>query len=344
MASNRELLRQRRAADNAKRIENTENHVEQLNESIIDREIQTYEKTQETISSVSEKDIIHRSKEYNRFHDFPNIKLKLPLLKGEQRELLKASIQQIGVQTPAKVIKVSDYKASDLPTSYAPDDYIILGGHNRKEICQELDIDYPYTILQGLNQKTIEKIVAEDHILNRQLKDLTPSEKVHLFKALNEDGKSFAEKFEGQKESRATIYRLLSLQKLSDEFVSWVDGENGHKLPLFAAISIASLSEKEQSNLIAFLSSKNINAITINQAERLKSMKDTKGDNSKEILLTDVQFEEVFLKETKKEVPKPVQNTTVLSNEILEIIPKHDRKRAEDIIKIALKMYYKNKF
>lgn len=335
MASNRELLRQRRAADNAKRIQNSVEHIDNINESIIDQEIHTYE--------INQQNVIYRSKEYGKFHDYPNQKLKLPLLKGEQRELLKASIQQIGVQTPAKVIKVSDYKADDLPSSYAPEDYIILGGHNRKEICKELNIEYPYIVLQNLDQKTIDKIVAEDHILNRQLKDLTPSEKVHLFKALNEDGKSFSEKFEGQKESRSTIYRLLSLQKLSNEFVSWVDGENGHKLPLFAAVSISALSEKEQFELLQFLNKKNINKITINQADALKDKKDTKGDNRKKLVLSESDFEEVFSKEKESSVIKSTQSQTVLSNEILALIPKHDQKRAEDVIKIALKMYYKYK-
>ena len=173
------------------------------------------------------------------------------MLKGEKRELLKSSIKQIGVQTPAKVIRVSDFTLP-LHNDYKPEDFIILGGHNRLDICKELDLEYPYIILHDLNQATINKIVAEDHLLNRQLNDMSPSEKVHLFKALNEDTRTFSEKFKEQKESRAVIYRLLQLQKLCDEFVSWVDGKDGHKLPIYAATSISSLDEDEQNNLIFF--------------------------------------------------------------------------------------------
>lgn len=334
MASNRDKLRAKRAELNHQRLEISDKTSQADN--FVDSEIKKFENIGKQEQN-NENNIIYRTKKYEQFHDFPNEKLKLPLLKGEQRELLKSSIKQIGVQTPAKVIRVSDFTLP-LHSDYKPEDFIILGGHNRLEICKELNLEYPYIILHDLNQATINKIVAEDHLLNRQLNDMSPSEKVHLFKALNEDTKTFSEKFKGQKESRAVIYRLLQLQKLCDGFVSWVDGKDGHKLPIYAATSISSLDEDEQNNLILYLSENKIKAITMKQADALKNIK--QNVKSAEDKLSTDDFDSVFKTDRKKSIKIPKSKSN-FSEDILKLIPVQERDNAEDIVKQALKIYYK---
>lgn len=333
MASNRDKLKAKRAELNLQRLEISDKTSQADN--FVDSEIKKFENI-DNHEQTNENNIIYRTKNYDQFHDFPDEKLKLPLLKGEKRELLKSSIKQIGVQTPAKVIRVSDFTLP-LHNDYKPEDFIILGGHNRLDICKELDLEYPYIILHDLNQATINKIVAEDHLLNRQLNDMSPSEKVHLFKALNEDTRTFSEKFKEQKESRAVIYRLLQLQKLCDEFVSWVDGKDGHKLPIYAATSISSLDEGEQNNLILYLSENRIKAVTIKQADALKDLKQSvKLEGEK---LSKKDFDNVF-KTDRKESLKSSKSKSNFSKDILKLIPIQERDKAEDIIKQALKMYY----
>ena len=334
MASNRDKLRAKRAELNLQRLEISDNTLQADN--FVDSEIKKFENTSKQEQN-NENDIIYRTKNYEQFHDFPNEKLKLPLLTGEKRELLKSSIKQIGVQTPAKVIRVSDFTLP-LHNDYKPEDFIILGGHNRLEICKELNLEYPYIILHDLKQATINKIVAEDHLLNRQLNDMSPSEKVHLFKALNEDTRTFSEKFKEQKESRAVIYRLLQLQKLCDGFVSWVDGKDGHKLPIYAATSISSLDEDEQDNLISYLSKNKIKAITIKQADALKNIKQIIKPKGNKLSIND--FDSVF-KVDRKRTSKILKGKSNLSEDILNLIPEKERNNAEDIIKQALKVYYK---
>lgn len=333
MASNRDKLRAKRAELNMQRLEISDKTSQADN--FVDSEIKKFENIDKQEQS-NENDIIYRTKNYEQFHDFPNEKLKLPLLKGEKRELLKSSIEQIGVQTPAKVIRVSDFTLP-LHNDYKPEDFIILGGHNRLEICKELNLEYPYIILHNLDQATINKIVAEDHLLNRQLNDMSPSEKVHLFRALNEDPRTFSEKFKEQKESRAVIYRLLQLQKLCDEFVSWVDGKDGHKLPIYAATSISSLDEDEQNNLILYLSENKIKAITMKQADALKNIKQSVKPT--EDKLSNDDFDSVFKADRKRSL-KVSKRKSNFSEDILKLIPVQERDNAEDIIKQALKIYY----
>jgi len=83
MASNRDKLRAKRAELNLQRLEISDKTSQADN--FVDSEIKKFENISKQ-EQINENDIIYRTKNYEQFHDFPNEKLKLPLLTGEKRE------------------------------------------------------------------------------------------------------------------------------------------------------------------------------------------------------------------------------------------------------------------
>lgn len=104
------------------------------------------------------------------FIPYHDEKLRLPLRQGEERDRLVESIKQNGVLDAINVITASDGK------------YEVLQGHNRIEICKELGLKVPYIVRDDLPEDSQTLVVIDSNILNRQNKDIPPSQFSYILK------------------------------------------------------------------------------------------------------------------------------------------------------------------
>lgn len=109
------------------------------------------------------------------FHAYPDTKLRLPLKQGEEKNKLKESIRICGVQEDI-ICKLDDNK-----------NLIVLSGHNRVVNVDELnhegyDILVPFKVRLNLTPEEERLIVIDTNLLNRQIKDFSPSTLAYLLK------------------------------------------------------------------------------------------------------------------------------------------------------------------
>ena len=276
---------------------------------------------------------IFKTTDYDKFIAYPKEKLRLTVYDGAAREQLFKSIKELGITTPIKVIKASDYPGYENHT----DKYIILGGHNRHSVGKELGIEIPYMIFDGLSESQMDQIVAEEHLLNRQINDLKPSQIYELLKALQYDeygdkislesmmtklSENAAFSFE-----QTNVYRYLRLEKLLPKFLyDWLDNE---KMALRTALELTTIPKKNQETILEFLDNNNITSIAWSQTEKLAQAYKEHKD------LTYETINEVFLKPQKK-----VTKVSLSIKEFKDIIPDEDIPNAKEIMIKALKMYY----
>lgn len=133
------------------------------------------------------------------FIPYHDEKLRLPLRQGEERDRLVESIKQNGVLDAINVITASDGK------------YEVLQGHNRIEICKELGLKVPYIVRDDLPEDSQTLVVIDSNILNRQNKDIPPSQFSYILKK-----KYDAEKHQGV--TSGTGYQKLTSEKIGEDY------------------------------------------------------------------------------------------------------------------------------
>lgn len=190
------------------------------------------------------------------FIPYANEKLRLKLHSGEERERLKESIQQNGIFNPILCHKKGDK-------------YEILSGHNRVDICKELEIKVPCIVKDGITKDEADLIVIDTNLLNRQRSDYKPTNFAYILKV-----KFDAEKHQGISKgpevtkhtgdkigeeyglSRKTIYRYIKLNDLVDIAKSVTDSG---ELQIKAAFELAFLPADIQTLIVNLLDEYTIN-------------------------------------------------------------------------------------
>ena len=287
---------------------------------------------QEPPKETDDVNVIHHTKNYDIFISFPKAELKLQLLAGPQFEQLERSILDMGITTPAKVIKITDYQPDYTGVAI----YMILGGHNRFTIAKKHKLDFPYIIMKNLTNAQADRIVAEEHLLNRQISDFLPSQICALLKALKYDNSydqtNIIEKANthgGFNFTKNTIYRYLKLDKLNSVFLhEWFDEK---KMGLYSANVIASMKPVHQEELLSFLIRNQINTISMQATDELQPY--IRSGN-----LSEETYAKIFIKEKKT---TPSYKYTFATEDLLSMqMPAKDIPNAKEIIKEALRMYY----
>lgn len=116
------------------------------------------------------------------FEPYQNDKIRMKLHEGEKREQLKQSIIASGIITP--IIAIPSNKRGKL---------LIVAGHNRVDIAQELNMKVPYQLKTDLTQEQADLICIDTNLLNRQHDEYKYSELAYMLKTkweiLNKQGK-----------------------------------------------------------------------------------------------------------------------------------------------------------
>ncbi len=200
---------------------------------------------------------------------YPDEKLRFRPLDTEHYNTLLASIKQNGIMEPLIVVPADD------------DKYMILSGHNRHNIAQELKLSVPCIIKTDLSENEKKLIVIDTNLLNRNIEEMLVSELSYAlatkYKLMKHQGKAkkgsdgktenSASKVGSEyKLSPASVKRYIQLTNLIDELMKLADE---HHLPLAAAYNISFLSVNNQKALYAYLY-KNDLKCSIKHSEQLK--------------------------------------------------------------------------
>ena len=153
----------------------------------------------ETLNASSDKSVTILYGNPEMFVPYHDEKLRLPLRDGEEHERLVESIKKNGIMNPITVVTTADGK------------YEILQGHNRVEVCKELGIEVPYIIRDDLSEDSRTLVVIDTNVLNRQNKDIAPSQFAYIIKK-----KFDAEKHQGV--SLGTEYPKHTGDKIGEEY------------------------------------------------------------------------------------------------------------------------------
>jgi ParB family chromosome partitioning protein len=263
----------------------------------------------------------------DKFEMYPNEKIRLRLLTGDERESLKNSIILNGILEPVLVMPSSNRGK-----------LLTLSGHNRIDIAKELSLKVPYRMKTDLTQEQADLICIDSNLCKRQLSSLLPSELAYMFKvrseAMKHQGKSddtlrknFVKFLEDSKFSRRSIQLYIRLTYLTDELLKMVDED---KLNFVVAVSLSFLRPSEMQSLYDYITNNNYK-ITPKIAEELKKLSQS---NESDIDIKSILNE---LNKPEEKIIKPIKLTV---KELNSIIPKEDLNRSKEIVLLALKQYY----
>lgn len=159
----------------------------------------------------------------DKFIPYEDENLRLDLHVGADRERLKESIQANGIFTPVICVEKNDK-------------FMILSGHNRVHVAQELNMEVPYILKSNLTKEEMNLICIDDNLIHRQRADYKPMQLAYLIKvkmdAQKHQGKALGNgysKYSGDKIreglglTRKMINIYLKLNELTDNAKRLVD-------------------------------------------------------------------------------------------------------------------------
>lgn len=177
---------------------------------------------------------------------FRDEKLRLDLHTGDSYERLKESISQNGVVNPAIVMQTDKEGV-----------YEIIAGHNRVQICKELNIDVPCIVKKDLTIEEANKICIDTNLLNRQRSEFKPTQFAYMLMVRFEKEKHAGVSMDGELSGdkigaqfsldRRTIHRYIKLNQLTEK--AKVSLDSG-KITLRIAYELAFLPEILQDFII----------------------------------------------------------------------------------------------
>lgn len=244
------------------------------------------------------------------FVPYENEKLRLEIHSGEEYDRLKESIEQNGIMQPVICTEIDGKK-------------MIISGHNRVHIAEELGIEVPYIIKKDLKKEQMDLICIDTNLLNRQLQDFKPSQLAYLLKnkleAEKENIKSNGWTNEKKKDaadnesnrwtqnrtanlvkkeyglSKSQIYNYISLNKLAENVLQMVDDG---KLTFRLGVLLAGVNKNVQQLIIECGENKKITEKIIKNVKDI--IKEKNVEDPQEIkAIVDSQFNETEKKEKK---------------------------------------------
>lgn len=270
------------------------------------------------------------------FIPYKDEKLRLDLHHGEDRERLKESIQLNGIFTPVICVKKDDK-------------LMILSGHNRVDIAQELNIEVPYILKTNISQEEMELICIDDNLIHRQRTDYKPMQLAYSIKvkmdAERHQGVTLStgySKLTGDKIgeehglSRKMINIYLKLNELSDEIKEKV---NNQSIAIKTAYELAFLDSQCQTLLADYIDKYKINAKIIRdirkkiQDKDFQSFQEKKEFLESQILLLCVpgtQSRKFDIRNVKKYIPDDIQKEN-FENYIIDALKYYNDFRKKNI-------------
>lgn len=274
------------------------------------------------------------------------------LYKGERLDDMVRSVQQYGIMVPIIVRNVPD-----------SDTYEILSGHNRvnaAKIAGKKNV--PAVVKENLPDEFAEIYVVESNAMQRGFKELRISEQAlaveMIYKRLkNSEAVRAIEKelsvLEGVKSpmdtcekvdnlkgaaeeyglSRASIARLLRINKLSDELKAMVDEGN---IKLRPAVELSYIPKEMQDMLVKVMSQQEVSVIDMKMAKQMREIAGSYASPSEELIaevLCGTYGEDAKPKEAGEKVTIPKATYS-------RYLGGYSKKEANLIIEKALAYYF----
>lgn len=276
------------------------------------------------------------------------------LYEGERLDDMVRSVQQYGIMIPVIVRNVPN-----------TDTYEILSGHNRVNAARIAGKkNVPAVVKENLPDEFAEIYVVESNAMQRGFKELRISEQAlaveMIYKRLkNSEAVRAIEKelsvLEGVKSpldtcekvdnlkgaaeeyglSRASIARLLRINKLSDELKAMVDEGN---IKLRPAVELSYIPKEMQDMLVKVMSQQEVSVIDMKMAKQLREIAGSYASPSEE-LISEVLYG------TYGEDAKPkeaVEKVTIPKATYSRYLGGYSKKEANLIIEKALAYYFEN--
>lgn len=224
------------------------------------------------ISKQSERVVKYASAD--KFTYYPDHSIILKLHEGYKRDAMVESIKKDGIIEPICVWP----KDNQL---------IILAGHNRCNIAEELGIQVPYLEFTDIDEKKAERIVIITNLQNRQYTEMLPSELSRMLRRLID---SYDDTYKEDiyidinsefNLSKQKVLQYLRLGKLNPKLLKLLDEG---AMPMTAAYNLAYVSDEKQQFLLNFMHQNDITKISLNNVNILR--KRDKKDWDEEFLRT----------------------------------------------------------
>lgn len=196
----------------------------------------------------------------NKFTYYPDHSITLKLHEGYKKEAMVESIKKDGIIEPICVWP-KDNKL------------IILAGHNRCNIAEELGIQVPYLEFADIDEKRAERIVIITNLQNRQYTEMLPSELSRMLRRLID---SYDDTYKEDiyidinsefNLSKQKVLQYLRLGKLNSELLKMLDDG---AMPMTAAYNLAYVSDDKQQFLLNFIQNNDITKISLNNVNILR--------------------------------------------------------------------------
>ena len=277
------------------------------------------------------------------------------LYEGERLDDMVRSVRNYGIMIPVIVRNVPD-----------TDTFEILSGHNRvnaAKIAGKKNV--PAVVKENLPDEFAEIYVVESNAMQRGFKELRISEQAlaveMIYKRLkNSEAVRAIEKelsvLEGVKSpmdtcekvdnlkgaaeeyglSRASIARLLRINKLSDELKAMVDDGN---IKIRPAVELSYLSKEMQAALVKLMSEQEVSAIDMKMAKQLREISTSYASPSEDII---VEVLNGTYGAEEKAVKEKGEKVTIPKATYSKYLGSYSKKEANLIIEKALAYYFKN--
>lgn len=277
------------------------------------------------------------------------------LYEGERLDDMVRSVRNYGIMIPVIVRNVPD-----------TDTFEILSGHNRvnaAKIAGKKNV--PAVVKEDLPDEFAEIYVVESNAMQRGFKELRISEQAlaveMIYKRLkNSEAVRAIEKelsvLEGVKSpmdtcekvdnlkgaaeeyglSRASIARLLRINKLSDELKAMVDDGN---IKIRPAVELSYLSKEMQAALVKLMSEQEVSAIDMKMAKQLREISTSYASPSEDII---VEVLNGTYGAEEKAVKEKGEKVTIPKATYSKYLGSYSKKEANLIIEKALAYYFKN--
>lgn len=278
------------------------------------------------------------------------------LYEGERLDDMVRSVQQYGIMVPIIVRNVPD-----------SDTYEILSGHNRVNVAKIAGKkNVPALVKENLPDEFASVYVIESNAMQRGFKELRISEQAlaveMIYKRLKDSAAVRAiekelsvlegvksppetcgkvDNLKGAAEEyglcRASIARLLRINKLSKELKAMVDDGN---IKIRPAVELSYLPKEMQTALVKLMSEQEVSVIDMKMAKQLREISTSYAEPSEEIISE-------VLNGTYGAEEKPVkekgEKVTIPKATYSKYLGSYSKKEANLIIEKALAYYFENK-
>lgn len=268
------------------------------------------------ISKQSERVVKYASAD--KFTYYPDHSITLKLHEGYKKDAMVESIKKDGIIEPICVWP----KDNQL---------IILAGHNRCNIAEELGIQVPYLEFTDIDEKKAERIVIITNLQNRQYTEMLPSELSRMLRRLID---SYDDTYKEDiyidinsefNLSKQKVLQYLRLGKLNSKLLKLLDEG---AMPMTAAYNLAYVSDEKQQFLLNFMHQNDITKISLNNVNILR--KRDKKDWDEEFLRT------AFGLAKAKKVGRTATTIKVPIKKIQNLMTTDELKDAESVIESSL--------